>query len=176
MQHARDEAVLILVDLQHKLLPKIAGGEQVVTEAVRLARIARLLDVPVIGTEQHPAALGHNLDAVRELCDATLAKHHFDACKDGLVAQLPPARRHAIVAGCEAHVCVLQTCLGLLDAGLRVTVVVDAIGSRTPASRDAAIARLGAASVTCATVEMVAFEWLDSCRHPRFREALALIK
>lgn len=176
MQHASHEAVLILVDFQHKLLPKIAGGEGVVAEAVRLARIARLLEVPVIGTEQHPAALGHNLDAVRELCDVTLAKHHFDACKDGLVTQLPSGRGHAIVAGCEAHVCMLQTCLGLLAAGLRVTVVIDAIGSRTAANRDAAVARLGAAGVTCATVEMVAFEWLDSCRHPRFREALALIK
>lgn len=176
MLHTATDSVLILVDLQQRLLPAIAGGERMVREAVRLASVARLLDVPVIGTEQNPAALGPNLPELKALCDHTLAKLHFDACRDGLVAALPPQRRQAIVAGSEAHVCVLQTALGLLLAGYAVTVVTDAIGSRTERNWQAAVARLGSAGVTCATVEMVAFEWLATCHHPRFREVLALVK
>ena len=178
MPHATqtEAAVLILVDLQQRLLPSIADGPAVVREALRLAQIARLLDVPVIGTEQNPDALGPNLPELKALCDSTLAKHHFDACRDGLVAALPAGRRHVVVAGSEAHVCVLQTSLSLQAAGLHVTVVIDAIGSRTRQNRQAAVDRLAGAGITCATVEMVAFEWLETCRHPRFREVLALIK
>jgi len=176
MPHTTEDAVLILVDIQQRLLPSIADGDAMVREALRLAQIARLLDVPVIGTEQNPAALGPNLPELKALCHSTLTKHHFDACRDGLVAALPARRRHAIVAGSEAHVCVLQTAFGLQAAGLDVTVVSDAIGSRTDRNRQAAVARLAGAGITCASVEMVAFEWLETCNHPRFREVLALIR
>ncbi|MET0264804.1 MAG: isochorismatase family protein [Duganella sp.] len=176
MQHAAADSVLVLVDLQARLMPHITHGDRVVAEALRLARIAQLLAVPVIGTEQHPDALGANIAELKALCSSTVAKFHFDACRDGLVERLPPERGHAIVAGCEAHVCVLQTALGLQAAGLTVTVVSDAVGSRTERNHQAALARLAGAGITCATVEMLAFEWLGDCRHPRFREVLALVK
>jgi nicotinamidase-related amidase len=174
--HTIDESVLVLVDLQAKLMPAIHDGASVVAHAVRLGSIAQGLDVPIIGTEQSPAGLGANVEAISSLCSRTLVKNHFDACAEGLVDALPKGRSRVIVAGCEAHVCVLQTALGLLSHGLQVTVALDAIGSRRAFDRDAAISRLVKAGVDAATVEMVAFEWLRSSQHPRFRDVLRLVK
>jgi nicotinamidase-related amidase len=81
-----------------------------------------------------------------------------------------------VVAGCEAHVCVLQTVLGLLDAGRKVYVVRDALGSRQPESKETAIRRMERHGAEIVTTEMVVFEWLESAEHPRFRDAIALIK
>jgi nicotinamidase-related amidase len=174
--HVLDESVLVLIDFQPRLMPAIHEGDAVVNQALRLGRIARLLDVPVIGTEQNPEGLGENLAAVKALCSQTVIKQHFDASADGLADHLPSGRKRAIVAGCEAHVCVLQTAMGLMAHGFDVTLVADAIGSRRPLDRDTAIARLARAGAEVATVEMLAFEWLRSSRHPRFREVLAQIK
>jgi nicotinamidase-related amidase len=171
-----DKSVLVLIDLQARLMPAIHDGASVVAQAVRLGSIAQVLDVPIIGTEQSPAGLGANVEAIGSLCSRTLVKHHFDACAEGLVDALPKGRSRVIVAGCEAHVCVLQTAVGLLGQGLQVTLAVDATGSRKAFDRDAAISRLVRAGVDAVTVEMVAFEWLGTSEHPRFRDVLRLIK
>lgn len=176
MLHTLEASAVVLVDLQTRLMPAIHEGAAVVAQAVRLGRIAQVLDVPVIGTEQRPLWLGENVEDIKALCSNTVAKEHFDATAEGLVDALPRGRARIIVAGCEAHVCVLQTAMGLLSHGLQVTVVEDAIGSRKTSDRDAAINRLARAGAEVATVEMVAFEWLRSSRHPKFRDALQLIK
>lgn len=172
-------SVLVLVDPQARLMPVIHGGAQVLDHAVLLARAARALGIPVIGTQQNPAGLGPNVDAVRALCDVTLDKVHFDACADGLLDAVQAARPtgdQVVIAGCEAHVCLLQTALSLLRAGKRVWVVANACGSRRASDHAAAMARLSAAGATVVTHEMAMFEWLRHCRHERFREVLALIK
>ncbi|MEN9842998.1 MAG: hypothetical protein RLZZ612_827, partial [Pseudomonadota bacterium] len=87
-----------------------------------------------------------------------------------------PERRSIVIAGCEAHVCLLQTALDLLDDEWDVCVVTDACGSRTERNRDAAFDRLAGAGAELVTLEMVAFEWLRSCEHERFKDVLALIK
>ncbi|QGZ59039.1 isochorismatase family protein [Paraburkholderia acidiphila] len=176
MLHSHSESIVVLIDLQTRLMPAIHESASVVAQAVRLGRIAKGLDVPVIGTEQNPAALGENAKEIKDLCAMTVAKHHFDATADGLINALPEDRTRVVVAGCEAHVCVLQTAIGLLHRGLSVTVVIDAVGSRTIVDKDTAIARLRQAGADVATVEMVAFEWLRSSDHPRFHDMLALIK
>ena len=170
---------LVLVDYQERLMPAIHEGAAVVQRAVFLAQAARALGIPVLATEQNPARLGANGAALRALCDSTLAKMHFDACADGLITALHaahPQLEEVVVAGCEAHVCLLQTALGLLRSGLRVAVVGNACGSRRAGDQTAAMARLAQAGATIVTHEMVAFEWLQHCEHPRFREVLALIK
>ncbi len=93
----------------------------------------------------------------------------------GFLERLPEGR-DCVVTGCEAHICVLQTVLGLLEAGRRVTVVADAVGSRKTENRDAALARMAAHGAEIVTTEMVVFEWLGTARHPRFREVVRLIK
>ena len=169
---------VVLVDYQARLLPAIAGGADVLQQACTLADAARLLGVRVIGTEQNPAGLGHNVTDVAQRCDVIVTKRHFDACADGLVDALDPGgvRGQVIIAGCETHVCLLQTALGLLRHGRRVFVVDGACGSRRPADRALALDRLAAAGATRVALEMVLFEWMRTSDHPRFRDLLALVK
>lgn len=194
------ESQLVLVDFQAKLMPAIHDGAAVLANARRLAQAAQLLDVPVWGTEQNPTRLGHNDADLRALCRKTLPKMHFSAAPDGLAALLrPPVRPPAgnarslpkhlqktaqseperpsiVLAGCEAHVCLLQTALELIEDEFEVWVVTDACGSRTERNRDAAYDRLAGAGAELVTTEMVCFEWLRSCEHPAFKDVLALVK
>lgn len=170
---------LVLVDYQARMMPAIHGADDVIAKALVLAGAAALLDVPVLGTEQNPDRLGPNTALLARLCVQTVAKTHFDACADGLLAALDaqaPGRGQVVIAGCESHVCLLQTALGLLRAGRTVYVVENASGSRRPSDHAAAMRRLRHAGATIVTHEMVLFEWLHDCRHPRFREVLALVK
>ncbi|MBC7164461.1 MAG: isochorismatase family protein [Roseovarius sp.] len=168
---------LLVIDFQARLMPAIHEGAGTLANGARLLRAARLLDVPRIFTEQTPDKLGHT---VPELApgpgEAVLAKKSFDACADTALARTVPAGQHIVVCGCEAHVCVLQSVLGLMSAGREVAVVADATGSRAPANRNAAIARMAHHGAEIVTTEMVLFEWLKSASHPRFREVLALIR
>lgn len=195
-----EESQLVLVDYQEKLMPVIFEAPAVLRNAEILGKAAKLFQVPVFGTVQNVEKLGGNVPAIEALCQQTLSKMHFGACEDGLDDLLrPPARpvsgnarslpkhlqkkpqklqeRNTIVlGGCEAHVCLLQTALGLVEAEYDVWVVTDACSSRTERNRDAAFDRLASAGVELVTTEMVLFEWLRTCEHPVFREALTLIK
>jgi nicotinamidase-related amidase len=192
-----EECQLLLVDYQARLMPSIHEGEFVLRNAMRLARVAQALEIPVWGTEENPAGLGENPPELKALCRQTLAKMHFSACADGLVPLLrPPARQGGnarslpkhlqkpaapergsiVIAGCEAHVCLMQTALDLLDEEFEVWVVTDACSSRTERNRDAAFDRLAAAGAELVTTEMVGFEWLRTAEHPMFKEVLALLK
>lgn len=170
------DSTLVLIDYQHRLMPLIHDHERVLREALRLADAALALGVPVLGTQQNPAGLGENDPRIRQRCASTLDKMHFDACEDGLLGALHALRGDVVVAGCESHVCLLQTALGLLRAGKRVWVVAPACGSRSPADRELALQRLARAGADIVSVEMVLFEWLHDCRHPKFKDVLAVIK
>ncbi len=193
------ESQLVLVDYQERLMPFIHERDAVLLNALRLGQVARLLDVPVWGTEENPAGLGSNPPELRALCRNTLEKMHFSACAEGLTEWLRPAARTAqggnarslpkhlqkppapersaiVTAGCETHVCFLQTALDLLDKEFEVWVVTDACGSRTERNRDAAFDRLAGAGAELVTTEMVVFEWLRTADHPLFKNVLSLIK
>ena len=169
---------LVLVDFQARLMPAVEGGDRVLATALRLVQAAQRLAVPVVGTEHNPLALGPNVQALRQHCASTLSKMHFDACEEGLTSLLQAIgeRPEVVIAGCESHVCMLQTALGLLRSGRRVWVVADACGSRRAADHALAMQRLRDAGATVVGAEMVMFEWVHDCRHPAFREVLALIK
>jgi len=196
-----NDSQLVLVDYQARLMPVIHEGAQVLANALRLARVAHLLRVPVWGTEQNPSKLGGNDPALSALCQKTIAKMSFSAMAEGLLdcvrpparvaagnaRSLPkhlqkaalsqaPERNTVVIAGCEAHVCLLQTALELIEQEIDVWVVTDACGSRTERNRDAAFDRLAGAGADLVTTEMVAFEWLRSAQHPAFRDVQALIK
>ena len=170
-------AVLLLIDMQQRLMPAIHDNDSVVARSVRLAEAARLLDVPVRATEQYPAGLGPTVAPLAAYSEAVLPKTTFSATEDpGFSALLPAGAREIVIAGVEAHVCVLQTVLGLLGSGRRVVVARDAIGSRDPADRAAGIERARQHGAEIVTSEMVIFEWLRDARHPKFREAQKLLK
>ncbi|WP_018334372.1 isochorismatase family protein [Actinomycetospora chiangmaiensis] len=164
-----DSSALLVVDLQERLMPAISGGPEVLRNAGRLVRAATRLAVPVTTTEQDPAKLGPTVDEIAAVLPGpAVAKSTFAASLE--------LRARAVVCGCEAHVCVLQTVLALRESGHDVAVVADAIGSRAPENRDAALARMRDHGVEVVTTEMVVFEWLGSSENPAFREVQALIK
>jgi nicotinamidase-related amidase len=172
-----ERSVLLLVDLQQRLMPVIRDGEWVVNSAARLAEAALLLDVPVIATEQYPAGLGPTVESLAGYPRATLAKTAFSAAADpGFAALLPAGTREVVIAGVETHVCVLQTALDLLGSRYRVIIAADATGSREPADHRAAIDRARQHGVEVVTSEMVLFEWLRDSRHPGFRQVQKLLK
>ena len=193
------ESQLVLIDYQTRLLPAIHDSAAVCAQALKLAQMARLLRVPITGTEQSPNKLGENLPALKALCNQTLEKSHFDACAEGLGDVLrdigtPKASPNAksmpkhmqkepenqrptiVIAGMETHVCLLQTALSLLEEEFDVWVVTDACGSRTERNRDAAFDRLAGNGAELVTVEMVAFEWLGSADHPQFKAFQSLMR
>lgn len=166
---------VLLVDFQERLAPAMADAASSLAAAVRLAQAAALLGVPVLRTEQNPARLGGTLPSLAG-SGPVLSKTSFDATRAPGFAAAIPDRPFVLVAGWEAHVCVLQTAFGLMAAGRKVAVVADATDSRSPASREAGLARLAAAGAAIVTVEMAVFEWLGASDHPQFRAALGLIK
>jgi len=198
---AADESQLVLVDYQARLMPAIHDGPAVLANARRLAQAARLLGVPVWATEQNPDRLGGTDPELAALCDRIVHKTAFSAAEAlqpvlappepvpaprGNARSLPrhlqkappaqPERGTLVLTGCETHVCLLQTALDLLEQDWDVCVVTDACGSRTERSRDAAFDRLAGAGCELVTTEMVGFEWLRDCQHPRFKDWLALVK
>jgi len=196
-----EESQLVLVDYQQRLMPAIHDSAAVLANAVRLARIAGLLEVPVWATEQNPTGLGSTVSELAPLVGRPLEKTAFSAAPVLLNRLRPPQRqpqqggnarslpKHlqkpaapvaergtVVLAGCEAHVCLLQTALELLEEELDVWVVTDACGSRSERNRDAAFDRLAGAGCELVTTEMVAFEWLRDAEHPLFKDVLSLVK
>ena len=173
----RDRSVLLVVDFQSRLMPAIADGAAAVANARRLLDAAALFGVPAILTEQNAGGLGATLPELRPRTGGDIvAKMTFDACRaPGFLDRLA-GRPDIVVAGCETHVCVLQTVLGLIAAGRRVYLVRDAVGSRRAESKEAAIARMAGHGAEIVTTEMAVFEWLGTAEDPRLREALALVK
>ena len=172
-------STLVLVDYQARLMPAIFEAPAVVAQAQLLADAAQALGMTIVGTEQNPQGLGPNVQALRQRCVATLPKSSFDACTDGLLEWLSDHGAGAtqiVIAGCEAHVCLMQTALGLRRAGRRVWVVAPACGSRQPRDHALAMARLQQAGAVIVSVEMVLFEWLRSCKHPQFKPVLSRLK
>ena len=170
-------STLIVIDLQERLMPAIHDGSEVIRRAKILAQAAKILAVPVIGTAQSAARLGPNVAEISAYLDQTLAKDSFNSCAAAeFLAALPDSRGELIVSGCEAHVCVLQTVLGLLRREYKVKLVADAVGSRRPFDKAVALDRAAAAGAEIVTSEMVVFEWLRDSNHAEFRQLLALIK
>ena len=198
-----DDSLLLLVDYQTRVMPTMHDAEAVMVNAIRLARMAQALRIPIWATEHTAEKLGPTQPELLPWLEPAqvLQKSHFSACADGLVQSLrppqrvapvhgnarslpkhlqktsaPAARNTVIVAGCEAHVCVLQTSLELLEEEFDVWVVTDGCSSRTERNRDAAFDRLAGAGVELVTMEMVGFEWLRSANHPAFKTLQEMIR
>jgi nicotinamidase-related amidase len=194
------ESQLVLVDYQDRLLPAMLDGPKTWANAAMLGQLANRLAVPVWGTAQNPSGLGELAPEIGAHCQRVLVKMQFSAMEEGLgewlkpepeapkgnARSLPrhlqknqnakPARSMIVIAGCEAHVCLLQTALDLLEDEFDVWVVTDACSSRTERNRDAAFDRLAGAGAELVTTEMVGFEWLRSAEHPEFKYWQSLIK
>ena len=173
----REYSALLVIDFQRRLMPAIEQGAAAVANARLLLQAAEMLAVPILFTEHNAGGLGPTVDELADFVkDRVAHKITFDACRMPDFLDRLDDRRDIVVAGCEAHVCVMQTALGLLDTGRRVYLVRDAVGSRRAESKETAVARLAKHGAEIVTSEMVMFEWLGSAEHPRFRDVLGLLK
>ncbi|MGQ4878312.1 isochorismatase family protein [Billgrantia sp. LNSP4103-1] len=174
MRLKAQESLLLIIDLQAGLLPVIDGGNQAVAEASWLGGVACALSIPVWLTEQYPQGLGGTDPRLLEaLPDIRLwRKMHFNAHAepDFARALASSGRRQIVLSGSEAHICVMQTGLGLLEAGYEVYWLGEAAVSRRAEEAKLARERMVSAGATPVSADMVAYEWLERCDDERFRQ------
>lgn len=166
-------STLLIIDIQERLFPAIHDAEAVLEHSAWLLAIARRLGVPVLATEQYSKGLGMTVPALRDQLNDSeiLEKIAFSAVADpGLLQRPGGERRQFVVGGTEAHVCVLQTVLGLLAEDREVFVVEEAVGSRRPQDKALALERMRQAGAVIVSREMVAFEWMERAGTELFRE------
>ena len=174
-------SILLLVDIQEKLMPAMHEPQRVVANAAILLGAAYRLGAPVIVTEQYPKGLGHTVPEIAGLIrdrDAVMPKLTFSAAADAsTLARLRQSRRsQVVIAGVEAHVCVMQSAIGLVQAGYQVFVTADATSARSPRNVELAMNRLNLNGVSVVSTEMVLFEWLARAGTDEFRELSRLIR
>lgn len=178
-----DLTAVVVVDVQTKMLGAIgtSPADAVVGNIVRLIRAARILDLPVLCTEQYPQGLGSTVDEVRAalpnglepIVKSTCSCWRDEAFRTALQKTL---REHIVLVGLESHVCIQQTALDLLRVDYVPFVAADATGSRRAADMDVAIGRMRTAGVEVSTAEALIFELIERCDHPRFKDILELVR
>lgn len=182
---SRDDTVLLVVDMQERLVPVVRNQERLVWNVGRLLEAARLLGVPALATEQYPRGLGATLPGIAaglaatgESGGAIPAKLTFSAygCEAAREQLAALGRPNVLVCGIETHVCVLQTALDLGHAGYRVFLCEDAVESRSENDRRIALRRLESAGATLTTVESALFEWCFEAGPPAFKQISQLVK
>ncbi len=182
-----EQAVLVVVDIQEKLLRAITDAERVVANVRRLILAAKELELPIIHSEQYPKGLGPTVPEVYETIEAAelagapiryVEKSTFSCTANEAFLQALEEleRRQVILSGIEAHICVLQTALDLAAGPWSPFVVADAIGSRDDQNRTLALQRLVQAGVVVPVTESVLYEMIGTSRHEAFRAVSRLIK
>lgn len=169
-------AALVVVDFQERFSGAVENFEGAASRAAILANAARILGIKTIVTEQYPEGLGSTVDPVLTAIGDTVRhpKKIFPATRaEGFDLE---GAGQVIVCGVEAHVCVLQTVLDLLDDGLEVFLPIDAVASRSEADRATAIRRMEAEGAVVTTTETAVFELAGGAGHPAFRELQGLVK
>ena len=189
----RERAIVVVIDLQGRLVDLMHRPRMVIDGTARLLRLARLFDLPVIVTEQYPRGLGPTREEIEAVIEETdpegrrtrrVEKDSFGCCgepafEEALAAARPglePARQQVVVAGIEAHICVVQTVLDLLSRGTDVHVCWDCTSSRGEEYRRHALERMGGAGAQITNHESVAFELARDKNHPRFKGVNRLLR
>lgn len=175
-----DNSQLAIIDIQVRLLDAMPSESvpQLIKNISALIQAARTLQVPLLYTEQYPKGLGKTTPALAELLSSLtpIEKTAFScAAVPAFNRQLTSDRPQVILAGMEAHICILQTALDLHQQGKQVFVVEDAILSRTTENKANAIHRLRQAGIIVTTTESVIFEWLKNAQHEAFKHISKLI-
>ena len=173
-----EDSLVVVIDIQDKLLAKIPRAEALVRNAGFVLDAAAALGVPVRATEQYPKGLGPTTAEIARRLPANIpAKTAFSCCGAGtFLEELEMLRRpNVVLVGMETHVCVAQTALDLLRAGLHVFLPADALAARGELDHEVALRRLEQAGAVPTTAEAVAFEWLCDASHPQFKAVSAMV-
>lgn len=174
------DSVLVVIDVQERLVPAVQAPARTLRNTQTLLAAARECAVPVILTEQYPEGLGSTVPEIAAAAAgaAIIPKMHFSCMEEEGFAEAFRAleRKQAVLVGMEAHICVVQTAASLLEEGYDVFVVSDATASRTLESEQACLARMTASGAHVVTTEMVVFEWLGKAGTPAFKRLLPAIR
>lgn len=190
MPHIRDnetmlarveDSILVVVDFQPSVLDLVQNKIQIVNRAKFLIECAKILDVPIVITEQNPGKLGKTIPELANLIDdprATVSKLSFSAWgeRQFVKAIEHHKRAQAIILGIETHICVNQTAHDLMDEDIDAIVVSDAVSARTIEMHENGLKRMSDEGAALAHSESVVYEWLQASDHPAFRDVLALVK
>jgi len=177
--HCR-ESLLVIIDIQRAMLKVINGWEETVRRTDQLIRAAVLYGVPIVVTEHYKKGLGQTIPEIADRLSGAVffQKEFFSAClEDGFLDTIRRfGRRQIVVAGMEAHVCVLQTVLDLIHWGYDIHLVKNAVNSRYPEDRDTAVDLCRHAGAVVTTAEIVIFQWIRRSNTEEFRKALPIVK
>jgi nicotinamidase-related amidase len=178
---SRESAALAVIDMQEAFRSVISDFGEVASRIATAVEGARLLEVPVIVTEQNPKGLKHTAEEITARLPAELRpieKSCFSSCgaEDFLSQLISRNVKQVLVCGIEAHICVMQTSLDLLEKGFEVYLLVDCITSRKSETKHAALARLTQAGAIESTLEMVLFEMMRTAESPQFKAIQQLIR
>jgi nicotinamidase-related amidase len=175
-----DNTALCVVDVQGKLAHLMHEKEELFLNVERLIKGAQILEMPIILTEQYPKGLGPTLSQLTELMSDVkpIEKISFSCCaNDDFSEKIRElGRRQLLLTGIETHICIYQTSLDLIEAGYEVSLVADAVSSRTEFNKSIALDRIKTAGALLTTTEMALFELLHKAEGPKFKEISKLIK
>ncbi len=177
-QLSASDTALLVIDVQEKLIPRILDADRVVRNIAFLIDACRLLEMPVLATEQYPRGLGSTVPELRERLPERPDKVAFSCVAIPAIVETlhREARPKVVLAGIESHVCVLQTALDLLAHNFRVYLPVDAISARYRIDHETALRRLELAGAILTTSEGVVFECTTTAAHPRFKQVSLLVQ
>ncbi|MHC4221268.1 MAG: isochorismatase family protein [Planctomycetota bacterium] len=171
-----ENSCLVVVDVQGKLAQLMYDKETLFKNVCILIKAAKLLDIPIVWTQQCPESLGGTTEKIAELLtDVTpINKAAFSCCRQqGFVEQL---RRQVILCGIETHICIYQTAVDLLQKDHHIEIVSDAVSSRTAENKAIGLAKIKTAGAQISCVETVLFELLKTAQHRQFKEIVKMIK
>ncbi len=176
-----DNTALLVIDVQERLAPVMNDKETLLANVERMIRGAKVLELPILWTEQVPEKLGPTLPEFANLLSDVsqpVSKASFSCCgvQPFTTALTASKRRQVLVTGIESHVCVYQTVIDLLDRGYEVQLVTDAVSSRSPENKAIALQRMKDAGATLTSTEMALFELLRVAEGDRFRAISKLVK
>ncbi|HSP84434.1 MAG TPA: isochorismatase family protein [Psychrobacter sp.] len=178
----RENTQAMIIDVQERLTPHIYDHENIIKKITTLVKGLQALNIPIMLNEQYKKGLGDTLPEIRELLEEKNAKSFekvtFSACDNNDSWHYLAQQNRSIILlfGVEAHVCVLQTALDLLDNGMQPVIIGDAVGSRFPYDKKQAIRRIRRAGGVITTVETILFELCRSSQDPAFKTISNLIK
>lgn len=175
-----DNTVFVLIDVQGNLAQAMYDKENLFANLQKLVSGMRVLDVPLIWLEQVPERMGPTIPELTALLEGEtpISKCSFSCCGAPEFEQklADIGKKQVVVAGIEAHVCVYQTALDLVDRGYTVEVVADAVSSRVLSNKEAGLAKVKDKGAGVTTTEMILLELLRGADHPRFKDILKIVK
>ena len=176
-----EDSIVMIIDVQEKLLNAVFNKASLEKKATTLANTAKILEIPVIVTEQYPKGLGATVETLKEVLPENtqyFEKTAFSALEnnDVLEALKNSGKKQVVIFGIETHICVSQTTNALIEEGFEVSVIRDACGSRSELEYLAGLERMKDNGAHVLTTEIALFEWLKGAKHPKFKEVQMLIK